>query len=218
MPRRFAKRGGVSQSMRQSRNAAGVNAPQPALAVGSRDGPWWPLALAVALAAGALVHWPALHTFFAQDDVTFLARAMGLAPAPLSLARSLSTGFTWRAANALFGLDPLPYHVMNLALHLMSAALVAAIGRRLGLGRSGSATAALLFATTPIAFTPTHWASCIQEIQATVLSLAAFWIWLVGRERGSTRLLWAGGLTGVAAALSKENAVLLPVVLMAANV
>jgi hypothetical protein len=185
--------------------------------LGPRERAWWPFAPVVVLAVGALVHWPALRTFFAQDDVTFLARAMGLEPTPWSLARPLSTGVTWRAAHALFGLNPLPYHVLNLVLHLTSAALVAAIGGRLGLRRGGSLAAGLLFAATPIAFTPTHWASCIQEILATIFSLVAFWLWLVGRERGSIPLLWAGALTGVAAVLSKENAVLLPVVLVAAN-
>jgi len=178
----------------------------------------WPFALAIVLAAGALVHWPSLRTFFAQDDVTFLARAMGLAATPWSLPRLLSTGLTWRAAYALFGLNPLPYHILNFVLHLTSAALIAAIGRRLGLRRGGSLVAALLFAATPIAFTPTHWASCIQEVLATVLALTAFWLWLAGRERGSTLLLWAGALAGVAAAMSKESTVLLPLVLVAANV
>ncbi|HET9328431.1 MAG TPA: hypothetical protein VFQ05_16815, partial [Candidatus Eisenbacteria bacterium] len=173
--------------------------------------------LAILLAIGAIVHWPALRTFFAQDDVTFLARAMGLAPTPWPPVRPLSMGFTWRVEHALFGLNPLPYHAVNLVLHLMSAALVAAIGRRLGLRPAGSLVAALLFAATPIAFTPTHWASDIQEIQVTVVSLAAFWLWLVGLERGSTPLLWAGAATGIAATLSKENAVLLPVVFIAAN-
>jgi hypothetical protein len=149
--------------------------------------------------------------------VTFIARAIGVAPTPWSLARPLSVGVTWRAAHALFGLNPFPYHVLNLVLHLTSAALVAAIGARLGLQRGGSLVAALLFAATPIAFTPTHWASGIQEIQATVFALGAFWLWLVGRERGSTPLLWVAALAGVAAVLSKENAVLLPVVLIAAN-
>ena len=179
---------------------------------------WWPLALAVVLAVGALVHWPALRTFFAADDVPFLARASGLEPTPWSLARLLSVAITWRAAHALFGLNPLPYHVVNLVLHLTSAALVAAIGVQIGLRRGGSLMAGLLFAATPIAFTPTHWASGAGEILATVLSLGAFWLWLVGRERGSTPLLWAGALTGLAAVLTKESAVLLPLVLVAANV
>ena len=64
--------------------------PESAQAVGSRDRAWWPFALAIVLAVGALVHWPALRTFFAQDDVTFLARAMGLEPTPWSLVLGMS--------------------------------------------------------------------------------------------------------------------------------
>ena len=54
------------------------------------------LALPLALAVAAAVHAPALRTFFAQDDVTFLARARGIEPTPWSLARPLSEGWMWR--------------------------------------------------------------------------------------------------------------------------
>ena len=86
------------------------------------------LALPIALLCAVVVHAPALRTFFAQDDVTFLSRARGLEPTPWSLARPLSEGWTWRLLESTFGLHPLPYHVFGFSLHLASTALVYVIG------------------------------------------------------------------------------------------
>src|SRR5205823_5541705 len=172
--------------------------------------------LPLVLAVAALVHLRALGTFFAQDDVTFLARARGLEPIPWSLARPLYEGVTWRVLATMFGLHPVPYHVVNLLLHLLNATLVLAVARRLGLGRGGALGAALLFGAAPVAFTPTHWTSGVLELQVTALALGAFLLWLIGSERGSQARLWAGATLGLAAALTKESAMLLPLVLVAA--
>jgi hypothetical protein len=165
--------------------------------------------------AAAIVHGGAVLTWFAQDDVTFLARAMGLSPIPWSLSRPLFEGVTFRVLHALFGLNPVLFHLANLVLHLLNTTLVYAIGRRLFPGRAAAFGAGLLFAVSSIAFTPLHWASGIVELQATALALGAIWLYLLARARRSAWLLWAGAATGLAAALTKENAALLPVVLLA---
>jgi len=170
------------------------------------------LALAPALVAGLALYAPSLRLFFAQDDVTFLSRAAGLAPTPWSLARPLSEGLAWRALYALFGLSPAPYHALRLALHLASAALVYAIGLRLLRGRGEAGAAAFLFATSSLAFAVLHWASCIVEALVTTLALAAFALQLSAIARSSRARTWAAALVAVAALLAKENAVGLPVV------
>ena len=128
--------------------------PRPAAAKATTgwEIPAWgaPLLLPLALLVTARVHGSALGTYFAQDDITFLYRARGLAPTAWSLARPLSEIVTWRALNALFGLHPLPYHLFNLALHLGNVALVYAIARRLAGGRGAAFAAALLFGASAI--------------------------------------------------------------------
>jgi hypothetical protein len=171
----------------------------------------------LAVVAAILVHGTALRTFFAQDDVTFLARARGLVPTPWSLARPLSEGWTWRALHAVFGLSPLPYHLFGLLLHLSNTALVYFIGLRMIGSRAAAAGAALLFGTSSIAFTPTHWISSIVELMVATFSLASFWIWLEARERGSLGRLALAAALGLAALLSKESAILFPLVLVVAH-
>jgi len=164
--------------------------------------------------AAIVVHGPALRTWFAQDDVTFLARAMGLSPIPWSMSRPLFEGVTFRALHVLFGLDPLPFHLANLLLHLLNVALIHVIGRRLLESRAAAFGATLLFAVSSIGFTPLHWATGIVELQAAAFALGAIWLYILARERRSTPLLWAGAVSGLAAALTKENAAFLPLVLL----
>jgi hypothetical protein len=175
------------------------------------------LALPVALLLTAIVHWPALDTFFAQDDVTFLSRARGLSPVPWSMARPLSEGVLWRILYGAFGLNPLPYHAFLFVLHLANVALVGTIGMKLLRSRAAAFAAAVLFGVSSIAFTPLHWTSCLVELTVTFFSLAAFLAWLAGRERGSTAWLVAGALLGFAALVCKESAILFPAVLLVAH-
>ncbi|HET7225631.1 MAG TPA: hypothetical protein VFK69_07920, partial [Candidatus Eisenbacteria bacterium] len=176
-----------------------------------------PLGLGAALLAAALVHAPAVRTFFAQDDATFLSRAAGIEGTPWSFARPLSEAITWRALYAAFGLHPLPYHVFLLALHLTATALVWWIGLAL-LGGPGAATAAAtLFGASSIAFTPLHWTSGLVELESTTLALACFALWLGARRRGSASWMAGAALAMLAAVLAKESVLLLPLVLLAAE-
>ena len=195
------------------------------------------------LGCAAAVHAPALDTYFAQDDVTFLARARGLVPTPWSLARPLSEGWTWRLLDGAFGLDPFPYHVFNFALHLLNTALVFAIGVRLLNSRVAGFVAALLFGASSIAFTPLHWASGLVELMVSSFALAAFLLYLVTRApwlphaaapatagqtpeataplapagRWRPVLMWLSALFVLGALLSKESAILFPLALLVAN-
>jgi hypothetical protein len=173
------------------------------------------LALAPALILATIVFAPALKLFFGGDDITFLSRAAGLEPTPWSIGRPLSGPVAWGALFALFGLHPLPYHAMRLGLHLTATTLVYAVGFRLLANRPAAAAAAVLFGVSSIAFTPLHSASGIGELLVAAFSLSAFLVFLHARERGNEGLLWAGALLGLAAMLSKEVAVLLPLPLLA---
>lgn len=174
------------------------------------------LALAPALLLATLVFAPALELFFGGDDITFLSRAAGLEPTPWSVGRPLSGPVAWGALFAVFGLHPLPYHAVGLGLHLAATTLVYAVGLRLLASRLAAGAAAVLFGISSIAFTPLHSASGIGELLMAGFALAAFLAFLHARERGNAWLLWTGALLGLAAMLSKEVAVLLPLPLLAA--
>jgi hypothetical protein len=184
------------------------------------------IALPSALLVTALVHYPALRTYFAQDDLIFLARAAGLESAPVSWWRVLSGAPRWKLFYALFGVDPLPYHAVNLLFHLVNVALVYAVARRLFSGRQAAWTAATLFGASAIAFTPLHWATGFGEFLAAAFALLSLWLYLIargasadgtaeGRERPAW--LWVSAAALLAAGLSKEITLLLPLVLVVAD-
>jgi hypothetical protein len=199
-------------------------------------GPWPGAALALALYAGAL------GTFFAGDDIVFLARASGIEPTQWTIARLLSGPLRWRALHAAFGLNPAPYHAVNLALHALNVVLVHRAARRLGLARPAAAAAAVLFGSTSIAFTPLHWVSGGGELMVTTFALIAFERGLAAaglpagpaahgagsraasgaapaggaNARGSGVALVLSAVAFVLALLSKETALLLPLACAAA--
>jgi hypothetical protein len=184
------------------------------------------IALPSALLLTALVHSPALRTFFAQDDLIFLAQAAGLEPARVSWWRVLSGAPRWQLFHALFGVNPLPYHVVNLLFHLLNVALVYAVARRLCSGRQAAWTAATLFGASAIAFTPLHWATGFGEFLAATFALLSLWLYLIARgasaettagERERPAWLWVSAAAVLAAGLAKESTLLLPLVLVVAE-
>lgn len=161
--------------------------------------------LTIALLLTAAVYIGALGTFFAQDDITFLARAAGLETGA-GVFRALSSGLMFRSLFAIFGLSPLGYHVVNLALHLLNVAGVYALTLRLGGRRETAVAAAALFGCSSIAFTPLHWAAGVVEILTGTLLLGAALLHLESIRRGSA-WRWAASLVALAAMFSKEISV-----------
>jgi hypothetical protein len=160
------------------------------------------LPLTVAVSIAAIVHAGAVRTFFAQDDFTFLSRAAGLAP-PEYFFRPISSWLAFKAGYAAFRLDPVPYDVMNLVVHLLNVALVYILAARLGATPSVAAGAAMLFGLSPATFTPLHWATGIAESMAATFLLLAT---LCALTRGSVRMLWLSAFLALLAMLSKETA------------
>lgn len=167
-------------------------------------------AIAPAIVIGWAVHSTALRMFFAQDDVTFLSRAAGLAPTPWSMARPLSEALAWRVQFAAFGLDPAPYAIVRMTLHLACTVLVYASGLRLLRGRVAAGAAAVLFAASSVAFTPLHWGACIVELLAATLALLAFLLHLIARRSHRSPLPYAAAAVAAAAVLAKESTIVLP--------
>lgn len=162
-------------------------------------------AILVAIAAffGRL---PALGAWWNQDDWSLLARASGLLHEG-HLARLVSRDLYWRLGYPLFGLDPAPWAVTRLLLHACAALLVSRLTRRGGFGRPAALGAGLLFAATPLAFTPLYWASGVQELLGATFALLAVDCFLSQRRWAPPVAL----LAGLLALLSKESALLLPV-------
>jgi hypothetical protein len=173
--------------------------------------------------AGFWVFWPALHGDWYGDDWFLITNNLDL--------RSFSgLGKVWSATPQgdywpvtstvlwlqwhLWGAQPLPYHLLNLGLHLTDAFLVWRLLNKLGL-RSGWA-GGLLFVIHPLAVESVAWASEIKNnlsLLFFLLSLEAHIDCDQGRPSGYLRSL----IYYVAAMLSKTSVVMLPAVILLYN-
>jgi len=188
-----------------------VNTPSVAAV---RPGGWLPeIAAFVAAVVGRM---PAMGSWWSLDDWGQLARAAGLdtgAAASGWPARWLSQHLYWDLTWPLFGLDSDAHAMVRLALHGLASVLVVRIAWRGGLGPLSRLLAGLVFAASPLAFTPLYWASGIQELLAAVFALAAVERWLAAPEEGRSRLAWASLLAALSM-FSKESGLGLPLLFL----
>ncbi len=182
--------------------------------------------LRTALLAGSLaavvllVYWRTLFYPFVQDDWAILQGinvrgawgwlVSGLLPSAGAFFRPLACLYLvlqWE----LFGLSPLGYHLTALVLHIVNSLLVASVVSTLTGDRRIGVTAGFLNASAAVLFLdPLSWVVGCYDL------LGALFFFLSVR-------LYLGGRTGlsvlglVAALLSKEATVILPVVLFLAG-
>ncbi len=188
-------------------------------------------ALLLFVAAFAL-YWPVLTDFFALDDFIWLQAAShpnvaGVFKDAFSFPHGTPfdrpTPF-WRplvdlyfaAAWRVFGLEPLPYHVMNVMLHGGVACLLAVLVGQLGVSRPAALAAGLLFVVLPTYGFAVSWISSVTELMGAflyLLTLVLYAAYLKGQ--GRSRVMYMGALAALfLALLSKESAVTLPVALV----
>lgn len=167
----------------------------------------WLIAFAVLFVA-IFGHLPALHSWWCLDDWGQLARAAGYVPGSGDIpARWLSQHAWWSLAWPLLGLSATAHAWARIVLHSLAAVAVSRIAKRASLPPIAQMLAGIIFAASPIAFTPLYWASGIQELLGGVLALWAVERWLTTRRRG----VLIAGVLGAGAILSKESALALPV-------
>jgi len=162
--------------------------------------------------AAVAARLPALGTWWCLDDWGQLGRAAGLLDGQRGLpARWLSQQAWWSLTWPLLGADAAAHAWARILLHALAAVTLARIALRAGLPPMARLFAGLMFAATPIAFTPIYWASGIQELLGGTLALLAVERWLAGGRAGAV----AAFVFGTGAILSKEAAFALPVFFVA---
>ena len=115
--------------------------------------------------------------------------------------------------DALFGLHPAGWHAASVGLHLGVTTLIYRLARRLSGKTRVAAFTALLFAVHPMRHEVVGWVSGSTESLWSLMFLAAFLAYLKARD-GRT-VLWmvsSCGFFHAAALLSKEPAIMLPVI------
>jgi len=192
-----------------------------------------PLLLGIILALTALVYSPALRFAFVFDDHWQLLenqwvqawrfvpgyfaghvwQHLGAKP-PDNYYRPLN--FLWyRLNDALFGLNPAGWHGAAILLHVLATLLAYNVARRVTGRPLVAAATALLFGIHPMRHGVVGWVSGTTESLYAVLLFAAFLAYLRSREGHRARwtvisCAWYG-----LALLSKEPAILLPVIVFA---
>jgi hypothetical protein len=180
----------------------------------TRDHPRFLVEMSVFVAA-VIGRMPAMGSWWNLDDWGQLGRAAGMAGLTDGAgfpARLLSQHLWWDLTWPLFGLNSDAHAVARLVLHGLSAILVTRIGARAGLGTLPRLLAGLLFAASPLAFTPLYWASGIQELLCAFFALLAVERWLAagaGDSRNRRALLTAC-LAAILSMLAKEAGLGLP--------
>jgi tetratricopeptide (TPR) repeat protein len=115
-----------------------------------------------------------------------------------------------------FGISPTGWHFTSILLHLAVSLMVYLLGRRLIPGsRFAGLVAAVVFALHPSHVEAVAWASGVMELLMSLFFVGSFLCYLEQR-RGKRRILWLAASLALCAAavLSKETAVVLPVVIV----
>ncbi len=107
----------------------------------------------------------------------------------------------------VFGLDPFPYHLVNLSLHLLNVVLVWLIARKLTRNTPASYVAALVYGLHPVYYEAPAWISAITEVLLATFSFSAIYLFMRSlEERGVlSGLLCAGSFACAVLALGSRE-------------
>jgi protein O-mannosyl-transferase len=180
----------------------------------------WLLAAAL-VAAVFFAYQPAWHGGFVWDDDTHLLKNPVLQPG--GLVQTWIRGdylnywpltFTvYRLEYELWGLDTLGFHLVNIALHAVSALLLWRILECLRM--PGALLAAAIFALHPVNVESVAWITQLKNVLSLALVLLSMLFYLLhDRDGGRWRFAASVGLF-LLSALAKGMALTLPVVLLA---
>ncbi|MCX6109151.1 MAG: tetratricopeptide repeat protein [Proteobacteria bacterium] len=177
--------------------------------------PPWLLVFAVFFLLALAVFAPAWRGEFIMDDWGYISdnRWLTSALSPLRFWTSLHQTDYWPLSYSvywalwrLFGTATYPYHLLNIGLHALNAALLWQLLRRRGVVLSMGA--ALIFLLHPQQVQAVAWIFQLKTLLATALALGALLLLSRGR-RGLALVVF------VAALLAKSSVVMLPVFLLA---
>ena len=213
------------------RRAAGASAAVPTSDIPATAGPAPPAvarwaAVAILLALTALAFHPALRgELLSWDDRAYVSanpmvrEAGGLTRIwdPNEPTRDQYYPLTFTSywlEYRLWQANPVGYHAVNLALHLLNVVLAVLLVQALGASWPVALGAAAIFALHPVQVASVAWVAERKNVLSGVFYLAAFLLYLRHRRTGSWRS-YSGALVAFAAALlSKTQVVTLPVSLL----
>ncbi len=177
----------------------------------------------------AIYYVPAYYHSFLLDDYKHIEWSAAYLGKPWNIIKIFSpneTGWLYRPLQRVFfivqrwtfGLNPAPYYLSLLLLHLINTTLLYALSRKLGVSSFGAAIAICLFALAAIHQDVLGWISSISLLLLGFFSLAAMLqmeIYLSSGRRRSRDLVFVVGWV-LLALFSREEAIMLPLFLFIA--
>ena len=135
------------------------------------------------------LYWPGLTTWFYQDDFGWLnlrhdvhsasdlAGAL-FAPKAHGNMRPLGENAYWLGLGALFGVDPLPFHIFAFVTQSASLLLLGSIVRRLVVWAPAGPCAQILWLVNPGLAPAMGWSSIYNQVLSAFFFLLAFYFLL----------------------------------------
>ena len=179
---------------------------------------------------GLAVYWPVLDDFFALDDFIWLQSASNPSPGdyfkdafsfPLGTLFDAPTPFWRPLVDTYFFVawrtwedNPVPYHAVNLGLHLVTAALVGVLAKELTKTNLIAAAVAVLFLVFPAYDFAVTWISSVTELLATTFYMLTLVLFLRHQQTGRPILFALALASFLLALLSKESSVTAPLVML----
>jgi hypothetical protein len=169
------------------------------------------------------LYFAALSDPFYNDDIHLLYDASRFGLDQLSPQFEAARFFrpVWRLYFAflysLFGLNPLPYHLVGIVLHIANALLIYFLVKRLWNQSIPGFAVALLFAISPKLNESVQWISAVCELSACFFMLAAILLYLRYLARRKKSCLAFSCVSFALALLSKETAITTPALLFLAE-
>jgi len=111
---------------------------------------------------------------------------------------------SYRLDYMFFGDNPVPMHIVSIALHGVNAILVYVLASRLGLKRIGATVSALFFVTYPAGPEAVTWLSGRYDVLACTFTLLTAIFWCEARLRNDIRWMLPGLIAYFLAIHSKE--------------
>ena len=168
-----------------------------------------------------IAYLPALRNGFIWDDNDHftenpaMTRPDGLQKIWSSLAVSryypLTLSTFW-AERRLWGLNPVGYHAVNIALQALNAVLVFLLLRRLKV--PGAWVAAALWAVHPVNAESVAWATELKNLQSGAFFFLSLLCFLRFEEQSQSKWYALSLITFAGALLSKPSTVVLPLILI----
>jgi hypothetical protein len=164
-----------------------------------------PIGLIIAVGA-VFCRMPALGSWWTLEDWDLLARAANILHTQSASPRIFSQVVWWKFFYPIFGDNAQAWAFIRLFVFGGIGWSTVKVCQQLGMKKLPQLVAGLLVVASPLAFTPLYWASGIQTLLGALLALLAIIFALRNK-------IWLVLLFGVLSILSKENGLLLPLIL-----